>query len=142
MSESNRKVSYTTSQHKPIRKNRKGQEAMAPYCAIPRDYLCLRSEMGKKWPKKWTLAPPGKRGKNGPKNGKIAIIDPFLGHFSHFSAIFSPSSRWGQNPFFGHFFPISGPIWGLYRAIGIAKTISAIPPYWALWGSWCLNMTN
>ena len=28
--------------------------------------------------------------------------------FSHFSANFPPFPRWGQNPFFGHFFPISG----------------------------------
>ena len=42
------------------------------------------------------------------ENGKMAIFDPFLGQFSHFSAILPPFSRWGQNPFLGHVFPISG----------------------------------
>ena len=66
---------------------------------------------GPKWEKmaeKWILALPGKRGKIWPKNGKMAIFDPLLGQFSDFSAIFPPFSRWGQNPFFGHFLPISG----------------------------------
>ena len=35
-------------------------------------------------------------------------FDPFLGQFSQFSVILPPFSRWGQNPFFGHCFPISG----------------------------------
>ena len=80
---------------------------------------------GPKWKKngrKIDFGRNGKKGKKWPKNGKIAIFDPFLGQFSHFSAIFSPFSRFGQNPFFCHFFPFraGGPIWGLYRAIRIA----------------------
>ena len=53
---------------------------------------------------------------------KMAIFDPFLGQFSNFSAIFPPFSRWGQDPFSGFLLPFraGGPIWGLYRAIGIA----------------------
>ena len=49
-------------------------------------------EEGGKWPKKWNIGP--KMGKQWP--------------FSHFSAVFPLSSWWGQNPFFGRFFPISG----------------------------------
>ena len=43
--------------------------------------------------------------------------------FSRFSAIFPPFALWGQNPFFGHFFPFQagGLKWVLYRAIGLAK---------------------
>ena len=33
------------------------------------------------------------------------IFDPVLGQFSDFSAIVPQLARWGQNPFFGHFFP-------------------------------------
>ena len=87
----------------------------------------LRPEMGKKMAEKWILAPPGKGQKmaqkwenwpkNGRKNGSKMAIFPFLGHFFplfpgrskiHFSAIFFP-------------FRAGGPIWGLYRAIGIAS---------------------
>ena len=56
---------------------------------------------------KWILAPPGKWEKNGRKM-ENCHFGPFLGQFSHFSAIFLPFSRWGQNPFFGFFFPVSG----------------------------------
>ena len=86
---------------------------------------------GKKMAEKWILAPPGTRGKNGRKMGKLpflahfcAIFGPIFPFFGHFSRI----SRWGQNPFFGHFFPISGrgPIWGLYRTIGIAIQVEMI----------------
>ena len=69
------------------------------------------------------IGPPARNGKKWPKNGKMAIFDPFLGQFSHFSAIFSPFSRWGLFVhFLSIFFPFraGGPIWGLYRAIGIA----------------------
>ena len=60
--------------------------------------------MGKKWPKN-DFGPTGKKRKEWPKNGKIVCQK---WSFSHFSAIFPPFSRWGQNPFLGHFFPISG----------------------------------
>ena len=79
----------------------------------------LRPEMGRKN----GFGVTGKRRKKWPKMGKLAIFDAFLGQFSHFSAIFSPLSQWGQNPFFGHFFSpfrAGGLIWGLHRAIGIA----------------------
>ena len=46
-----------------------------------------------------------KYGKTWPRNGKMAILDPFLGQFSHFSAVFPLLSPRGQNPFFGHSFP-------------------------------------
>ena len=86
---------------------------------------------GPKWEKKmaeeWIFRPHLEKGqKNGRKIGKLAqksIFYPVLGQI-HFSAIFCPFSRWGQNPFFGHFLPFraGGPIWGLYRAIGIATS--------------------
>ena len=67
---------------------------------------------------KWILAPPGKGGKNGRKIWKMAIFDPFLGPFSHFSAIFPQGLHFSAifSPF-----RAGGPIWGLYRAIGIAN---------------------
>ena len=62
---------------------------------------------------------PEKR-KNRPKIGKK---NPFSGDFSYFPAIFSRFSRWGQNPFSGHFFPISGgnpkPV---FSQVGIARS--------------------
>ena len=36
-----------------------------------------------------------------------------------------------------HIHTLSGPVFSRYR-----ETISAIPPYYALWGFWCLNMAN
>ena len=68
--------------------------------------------MAEKWEKmaeKWILAPPGKRGKMGQKWS-----------FSHFSAIFPGGAK---IHFSAIFFPFraGGPIWGLYRAIGIAR---------------------
>ena len=48
------------------------------------------------------------------------VIDSKMGQFSHFSAIFSPSSRWGQNPFLGLFFPVKAfsPKKGLFHGKG------------------------
>ena len=92
-------------------------------CADPKSGPLRRN--GEKMAEKWIVAPPGKRGKsgrkmgklvqNGAKNGSKMAIFPFFGHFSLFS-------RWGQNLFFGHFFPFraGGPIWGQDRAIRIA----------------------
>ena len=51
----------------------------------------------------------------------MAIFDPFLGHFSHFSAIFFPfRAGGGQNPFFFHFFfpfRAGGPISVLFGSV-------------------------
>ena len=64
---------------------------------------------------KWILAPPGKRGKNGRKMGQ-------KWPFSHFLAIFPLLPGGAKIHFLAIFFPFraGGPIWGLYRAIGIA----------------------
>ena len=65
----------------------------------------LRPEMGKKRLKNgfW---PPGRRGKNG-------HFWPIFGTIFPFFRPFFPFSRWP--------FRAGGPIWGLYRAIGIAR---------------------
>ena len=62
--------------------------------------------------RKMDFGPTGKKGKkDGRKIGKLAkksMVYPFLGQFSHFSAIFSPFPWWGRNPFsaiFLHFGP-------------------------------------
>ena len=57
---------------------------------------------------KWILAPPGKWEKNGRKMGKLPFLTPFLANFPIFRPIFSRFPPWGQNPFFSHFFPVSG----------------------------------
>ena len=64
-----------------------------------------------------------KRGKNGWKMGKMATFDPFLGQFSHFSAIFPPFPGGAKIHFSAISFPFraGGPIWGLHKAIGIAS---------------------
>ena len=71
----------------------------------------LRPEMGKKWPKNgfW---PHREKGKKWPKNGKVAIFDPFLGHFWANLPIFRPffpffpvSPKSIFRPFFSHFGP-------------------------------------
>ena len=65
---------------------------------------------GPKWEKngrKMDFGPTGKKGEEWPKNGKIGRKMGQKWPFSHFSAILPPFCRWGQNPFFGHFFPIS-----------------------------------
>ena len=82
----------------------------------------LRPEIGKEWPKNgfWPHREKGKKmaekWENWPKNGSKMAIFPFFGHLFplfpggakiHFSANFFP-------------FRAGGPIWGLYRAIGIA----------------------
>ena len=76
--------------------------------ALYRPQIGPPARNGKKMAKKWIWAPPKKKGKKWPKNGKIGPKIAQKWPFSHFWAIFSPFSRWGQNPFFGHFFPISG----------------------------------
>ena len=58
--------------------------------------------------------PPGK-GEKGRKMGKLAQKWVKNGNFPIFSAIFSLFFRWGENPFFAHFFPFR------YRAIRIAR---------------------
>ena len=95
--------------------------------ALHRPQIGPPARNGKKMAENWILAPLKKRGKNGRKIGKLvqkSIFKPIFGpFFCPFFGHFSPFSRWGQNPFFGHFFPFraGGPIWGLYRAIGIAN---------------------
>ena len=79
---------------------------------------------GKKWPKNrfWpqreTVGKMAENGKIGPKMGQNAIFP-----FSHFSAIFQPFPGEAKTHFSAIFFPFraGGPIWGLYRAIGIAS---------------------
>ena len=87
--------------------------------ALYRPQIGPPTRNGKKTAEKWILAPPEKRGKMAEKwehrpfltlvwaNFPIfrpffpqvgSPIFPFFGHFS---------PRWGQNPFFGRFFPIS-----------------------------------
>ena len=66
-------------------------------CTDPKSGLW--PEMGK-MPEKWILAPPGKRGRNFRKMGKLGQKWVKLGHFP----IFRPLIWSGQNPFFGHFF--------------------------------------
>ena len=66
---------------------------------------------GPKWEKmaeKWILAQPGKRGENGRKMGNPPFLTLFWANFP-IRRYFSLFARWGQNPFFGHVFPISGP---------------------------------
>ena len=52
-----------------------------------------------------------------PENSPLTLMGPI---FRPFFPLFA--GAWGQNPFFGHFFPfrVGGPFSGLYRAIGIA----------------------
>ena len=84
--------------------------------ALYRAQIGPTARNGKKWGKKWILAPREKGGKmaekweNWPKNGPTMAIFPF-------SAIFSPFLK----PFFSHFGPEarSGVCTG--RAIGIAN---------------------
>ena len=52
--------------------------------------------------RKMDFGPTGNKGKKWPKHGKMAQKWVKNGHFPIFSP-FSPFSRWGQNPFFGHF---------------------------------------
>ena len=63
---------------------------------------------GKKMAKKWILAPPGKRGKMAQKMGNLPFLAHSWANFPTFRPFFPLFFRWGQNPFFGHFFPISG----------------------------------
>ena len=59
---------------------------------------------GEKMAEKWILAAPGKWEKNDRKMETLAKKRAKNANFP----IFLPFSRRGQNPFFGHFFPISG----------------------------------
>ena len=76
--------------------------------ALYRPQIGPLARNGEKMAKKWILAPLGKKWGKWPKNGNLAIFDPFFGQFF-------PIFR----PFFGHFpvgakihfpaiFPISG----------------------------------
>ena len=53
----------------------------------------------------------------------MASFEPFLGQFSRLSAIFPLFPGGAKSHFSAIFFPFraGGPIWGLYRAIGIAS---------------------
>ena len=69
------------------------------------------------------FGPTGKMGDKRPKNGrKLGKEWVRNGIFTHFSAIFLPFSRRGQNPFFGHF--LRPEKWGLHQAIKIATLYS------------------
>ena len=100
---------------------------------------------GPKWGKngrKMDLAPPRKGGK-WPRNGKMAVIDPLF----HFSAFFPLFSGWGQNPFFGLFFPFQpgGPIWGLFGLVPLFVISGALAiwvlPAWTSLNIWSSSMT-
>ena len=68
--------------------------------------------MGKK-PKK-DVGPTGKKGETWLKNGKIGQkIGQTYCHLPIFRPFFPPFSRWGPNPFFGHFLrPEMGSVQG------------------------------
>ena len=79
------------------------------------------AKTGKKMAKKSILAPPLRRGKNGPLSS--AIFSLFCGGVKiHFLAIFSP-------------FRAGGPIWGLYRATGIAMLGTKTQPNEKIFGA-------
>ena len=77
-------------------------------CRTFRSWLPSTDPISGFWPemgqngRKMDFDPNGKNGEKWPKDC------PFWGQFSHFSATFPPFSRSNQNPFFSHFFPISG----------------------------------
>ena len=80
------------------------------------------SEMGKKWPKNGFWPHRKKGGKMAEKWENRPKMDQKW-PFSHFSAI-SPPFRGGAKILFSAIsspFRAGGPIWGLYRAIGIAN---------------------
>ena len=71
-----------------------------PDCPVQTPNRASSPKRGKKWPKKWILAPPEKKGE------KLAIFDPI----SHFSAIFplfpgGPKIHFSAPFFFSHFGP-------------------------------------
>ena len=91
----------------------------------------LRPEMGKRWPKNgfWPHQEKGEKmaekwenwAQKWVKNGHFPILRPFFPLFPagakiHFLSIFFP-------------FRAGGPIWGLYRAIGIARLICVTPSW-------------
>ena len=82
---------------------------------------------GPKWEKngrKMDFGPTRKKGKKRPKNGKIGTKMGQKWSFSQFSPffpLFPGGAKIHFSATFFPFFPAGGPIWGLYRAIGIAK---------------------
>ena len=95
----------------------KNQTIIAIPIALYRPEIGPPARNGEKMAKKWILAPPGKRGKMAQKVGKLAQKWAKNGHFPIFRPVFTL-----LNPFFAIFSSFRArPIWGLYRAIGIAR---------------------
>ena len=91
--------------------------------ALYRPQIGPPARNGRKMAEKWILAPLQKKGgKNGRKMGKLPFLTHFWANFPIFRPFFPLFPGGAKIDFSTIFFPFraGGPIWGLYRAIGIA----------------------